>query len=184
MLIQAAMDRGIKIKNTSQYNQGGNTDFLNMTAEHRLKYKLASKQESVIGLFKDGQKLEQESYFGPGEGIGMSGKKGHGWRDGQKDEKIAVITLDGEMWGGIPCKYRINLTVEDSPDSAGIAADAIRCAKLALDAGVSGAVDDASFYFFKHPPRQIPDIEAKERLAKFISACQNTRRLERPMVRQ
>src|SRR3989344_5586764 len=86
LLIQAAIDRGIKIRYTSQYNQGGNTDFLNMTAEHRLKHKLASKQESVEGLLKlKEQKLEQESYFGPGEGEGMTGKKGHGWRNGQKD---------------------------------------------------------------------------------------------------
>ena len=170
MLIQAAIDRGIKIKYTSQYNQGGNTDFLNMTAEHRLKHKLASKQESVEGLLKlkDGQKLEQESYFGPGEGEGMTGKKGHGWRNGQKDEKTAVITLDGEMWGGIPCKYKIDLTVEDSPDSAGVAADAIRCAKIALDRRLSGAIEEASFYFLKHPPRQVPDAVAKELLDKFI----------------
>ena len=170
MLIQAAIDRGIKIKYTSQYNQGGNTDFLNMTAEHRLKHKLASKQESVEGLLKlkDGQKLEQESYFGPGEGEGMTGKKGHGWRNGQKDEKTAVITLDGEMWGGIPCKYKIDLTVEDSPDSAGVAADAIRCAKIAMDRKLSGAIEEASFYFFKHPPRQVPDAVAKELLDKFI----------------
>ncbi len=174
MLIQAAVDRGLAIKNTSQYNQGGNTDFLNMTAEHRLKHKLASKQESVVGLL-NGQKLEQDSYFGPGEGEGMSGKKGHGWRDGQKDEKTAVITLDAVMWGGIPCKYRIDLTVEDSPDSAGVAADAIRCAKLALDRGMSGAIEDASFFFFKHPPRQIPDAEAKERLERFIAGQKEQR---------
>lgn len=168
MLVQAAVDRGLKIRTTTQYNQGGNTDFLNMTAEHRLKHKLASKQESVVGLL-NGQKLEHEAYFGPGEGEGMSGKKGHGWRDGQKDEKTAVITLEGNMWGGIPCRYRIDLTVEDSPDSAGIAADAIRCAKLAIDQGLSGAIEEASFYFFKHPPRQIPDAEAKELLERFIA---------------
>lgn len=168
MIIQAALDRGLKIRNTSQFNQGGNTDFLNMTAEHRLKHKLASKQESVVGLLTNGQKLEQESYFGPGEGEGMSGKKGHGWRDGQNDEKTAVITLDADMWGGIPCKYRIDLTVEDSPDSAGVSSDAIRCAKLALDNGLKGVVEDASFFFFKHPPRQIPDAEAKKKLENFI----------------
>lgn len=169
MLIQAAVDRGLKIRTTSQYNQGGNTDFLNMTAEHRLKHKLASKQESVVSLLPEGQKLEHEAYFGPGEGEGMSGKKGHGWRDGQKDEKTAVITLEGNLWGNIPCKYRIDLTVEDSPDSAAIGADAIRCAKLALDRKIGGAIEEASFFFFKHPPRQIPDAEAKEKLEKFIA---------------
>ena len=167
MLVQAAVDRGLRIRTTTQYNQGGNTDFLNMTAEHRLKHKLASKQESVISLL-NGQKLEHEAYFGPGEGEGLSGKKGHGWRDGQKDEKTAVITLEGNIWGNIPTKYRIDLTVEDSPDSAGIAADAIRCAKLAMDRGLSGAIEEASFFFFKHPPRQIPDAEAKEKLEQFI----------------
>ncbi len=174
MLIQAAQERGLKINYTSQYNQGGNTDFLNMTAEHRLKHKLASKQESVIGLLEPGQKLQHESYFGPGEGEGMSGKKGHGWRDGQKDEKTAVITLDGEMWGEIPCKYRLELTVEDSPDSAGCAADAIRCAKLALDNGLSGVIEDASFFFFKHPPRQVKDSEAKQRVRQFIEKYSKT----------
>lgn len=169
MLVQAALDRGLKIRTTSQYNQGGNTDFLNMTAEHRLKHKLASKQESVVGLFPEGQKLEHEAYFGPGEGEGMSGKKGHGWRDGQKDEKTAVITLEGNLWGKIPSKYRIDLTVEDSPDSAGIAADAIRCAKLALDRKIGGAIEEASFFYFKHPPKQISDAKAKEKLEKFIA---------------
>lgn len=182
MLVQAAVDRGLKIRTTTQYNQGGNTDFLNMTAEHRLKHKLASKQESVVSLL-NGQKLEHEAYFGPGEGEGMSGKKGHGWRDGQKDEKTAVITLEGNMWGNIPCKYRIDLTVEDSPDSAGIAADAIRCAKVALDRGLSGAIEEASFFFFKHPPRQIPDAEAKILLEKFIvkDPEQMTNRAQSPL---
>lgn len=168
MLIQAAVDRGLRIRTTTQYNQGGNTDFLNMTAEHRLKHKLASKQESVISLLGD-QKLEHEAYFGPGEGEGMSGKKGHGWRDGQKDEKTAIITMESNIWANIPTKYRIDLTVEDSPDSAGVAADAIRCAKLALDRGLAGAIEDASFFFFKHPPRQIPDSEARDRLHSFIT---------------
>ena len=168
MLIQAAVDRGLRIRTTTQYNQGGNTDFLNMTAEHRLKHKLASKQESVVSLL-NGQKLEHEAYFGPGEGEGLSGKRGHGWRDGQKDEKTAIITMESNIWANIPTKYRIDLTVEDSPDSAGIAADAIRCAKLALDRGLGGAIEEASFFFFKHPPRQIPDAEAKQVLEKFIS---------------
>ena len=181
MLVQAAVDRGLKIRTTTQYNQGGNTDFLNMTAEHRLKHKLASKQESVVSLLQ-GQKLEHEAYFGPGEGEGMSGKKGHGWRDGQKDEKTAVITLDGNIWGNIPTKYRIDLTVEDSPDSAGIAADAIRCAKLAMDRGLSGAIEEASLFFFKHPPRQIPDAEAKEKLEQFISGEAEKKPLVKAML--
>ena len=168
MLIQSAMDRGLRIRTTTQYNQGGNTDFLNMTAEHRLKHKLASKQESVVSLLGD-QKLEHEAYFGPGEGEGMSGKRGHGWRDGQKDEKTAIITMESNIWANIPTKYRIDLTVEDSPDSAGVAADAIRCAKLALDRGLAGAIEDASFFFFKHPPRQVPDSEARDRLNSFIT---------------
>ncbi len=173
MLIQAAVDRGLRIRTTTQYNQGGNTDFLNMTAEHRLKHKLASKQESVVSLLGD-QKLEHEAYFGPGEGQGMSGKKGHGWRDGQKDEKTATITMESNIWANIPTKYLIDLTVEDSPDSAGVAADAIRCAKLALDCSLAGAIEDASFFFFKHPPRQVPDSEARDRLHSFIT--NNTRK--------
>ena len=72
------------------------------------------------------------------------------------------------MWGGIPGKYKIDLVVEDSPDSAGVAADAIRCAKLALDRGAAGAIEEASSFFFKHPPKQVPDAEAKERLERFI----------------
>src|SRR3989344_4200267 len=169
MLIQAALERGLKIKSTSQFNQGGNTDFLNMTAENRLRHKLASKQESVVGLLPENHSMEQQAYFGPGESDEKYRKKGHGWRDGELDEKTAKITLNGEMWGGIPCYYEINLTVEDSPDSAGVSCDAIRCAKLALDRGMYGAIEDGSFFFFKHPPRQIPDSEAKERLKRFIN---------------
>ena len=73
------------------------------------------------------------------------------------------------MWGRIPCDYKINLTVEDSPNSAGCSADAIRCAKIALDRRLSGCIEDASFYFFKHPPRQVSDDEAKDRLSRFIT---------------
>jgi myo-inositol-1-phosphate synthase len=143
-----------------------------MTAEHRLKHKLASKQESVVALIEQaGQKLEHSAYFGPGEEIATGNeirKSGHGWRNGQKDEKTARITLTADIWGDIPCSYEINLTVEDSPDSAGIGADAIRCAMLAKDRGLSGAIEPASFFFFKHPPRQITDFEAKKQLDEFI----------------
>jgi myo-inositol-1-phosphate synthase len=167
-LMQVALDRGLRIVSTSQYNQGGNTDFLNMTAEHRLKHKLESKQSSIMELLDKDRKLEQKSYFGPGEFDVSYQKKGHGWRDGQKDNKTAEINLEGKMWGDTPCSYKINLSVEDSPDSAGCVADVIRCTKLALDRKLSGCIEDACYYFFKHPIRQISDAEARSRLQSFI----------------
>jgi myo-inositol-1-phosphate synthase len=165
-LIQAALDRGLKIMDTTQYNQGGNTDFLNMTAEARLEHKLESKRQSIASLLPEQATLPADAYFGPGD----VGARGHGWLPEQQDRKTATIRLDALMWGATPATYEIRLDIEDSPDSAGCSADAIRCARIALDRGYKGAVAEASGYFFKHPPITWTDSEARRQLDNFIAS--------------
>jgi myo-inositol-1-phosphate synthase len=146
----------VKLERTYQLNTGGNTDFLNMLNRHRLKSKKKSKTEAVQSVAAS--RLENENiHIGPSDYVP--------W---QKDNKICFIRMEGKLFGDVPMDLELRLSVEDSPNSAGVAIDAIRCAKLALDRGIGGVLEAPSAYFCKHPPRQFTDDEAFQMLKKFI----------------
>jgi len=153
-LVQLMLDRGIKPRKTYQLNIGGNTDFLNMTVEERLKYKRISKTEAVTSLVPHGIPTR----IGPSDYVEFLG-----------DTKIAYIYLEGEKFGGFPVIIEAKLVVADSPNSAGTVIDVIRAVKLALDRGIGGPLISISAYAFKHPPVQVPDYIAKEWVEEFIA---------------
>ena len=149
--------RGVRIKRTYQINVGGNTDFLNMLNRDRLASKKISKSEAVQARLP--KRLPDEAlHVGPSDYVP--------WLD---DNKIAFMRIEGEGFGGAPVNIELRLDVEDSPNSAGVVIDAIRCCKVALDRRVGGALESASAFFCKHPPRQYGDEEAFARLEDFIS---------------
>lgn len=149
--------RGVKLERTYQLNTGGNTDFLNMLNRHRLMSKKESKTEAVQSVAA--QRLENENiHIGPSDYVP--------W---QKDNKVCFIRMEGQLFGGVPMEIELRLSVEDSPNSAGVAIDAIRCVKLALDRGQGGVLEGPSAYFCKHPPRQFTDDEAFSLTENFIS---------------
>jgi len=148
--------RGIKIEATYQLNFGGNTDFLNMLDRHRLESKKISKTQAVTSQTR--QLLTGDHvHIGPSD-----------WVPSQRDNKVAYIRLEGHMFGDVPMNLECRLSVEDSPNSAGVVIDAIRCLKLARERGVSGPLDSPSAYFMKHPPAQVTDDEALRRTEEFI----------------
>jgi len=153
-LVQLMLDRGIKPKKTYQLNIGGNTDFLNMTAEERLRFKRISKTEAVTSLVD----YEMPTRIGPSDYVPFLG-----------DTKIAYIYLEGEKFGGFPVIIEAKLVVADSPNSAGTVIDVIRAVKLALDRGIGGPLISISAYAFKHPPVQVPDYIAKQWVEEFIA---------------
>jgi myo-inositol-1-phosphate synthase len=149
--------RGVKLERTYQLNTGGNTDFLNMLNRHRLKSKKKSKTEAVQSVAA--RRLENENiHIGPSDYVP--------W---QKDNKVCFIRMEGKLFGDVPMNLELRLSVEDSPNSAGVAIDSIRCAKLALDRGIGGILAAPSAYFCKHPPRQFSDDEAFRMIEEFIS---------------
>ncbi|MEJ2101589.1 MAG: inositol-3-phosphate synthase, partial [Desulfobacterales bacterium] len=153
--------RGVKMERTYQLNTGGNTDFLNMLNRHRLKSKKKSKTEAVQSVAA--RRLESENiHIGPSDYVP--------W---QKDNKICFIRMEGKLFGDIPMDLELRLSVEDSPNSAGVAIDALRCAKLALERGEGGVLEAPSAYFCKHPPRQFTDDEAFQMLENFIKKFPN-----------
>ena len=146
----------MRLDRTYQLNTGGNTDFLNMWARDRLESKKLSKTEAVQAAA--GQRLDPENiHVGPSDYVA--------W---QKDRKVAFIRLEGTMFGGVPMDLELRLSVEDSPNSAGVAIDLIRCARLARDRGVAGPVEAPAACFCKHPPRQWPDEAAHRLLRDFL----------------
>jgi myo-inositol-1-phosphate synthase len=148
--------RGVKMERTYQLNTGGNTDFLNMLNRHRLKSKKKSKTEAVQSV--TARRLENENiHIGPSDYVP--------W---QKDNKICFIRMEGKLFGDVPMNLELRLSVEDSPNSAGVAIDSLRCAKLALERGEGGVLEAPSAYFCKHPPRQFTDDEAYQMLENFI----------------
>ncbi len=148
--------RGVKMERTYQLNTGGNTDFLNMLNRHRLKSKKKSKTEAVQSVAA--RRLENENiHIGPSDYVP--------W---QKDNKICFIRMEGKLFGNVPMNLELRLSVEDSPNSAGVAIDSLRCAKLALERGEGGVLEAPSAYFCKHPPRQFTDDEAYQMLENFI----------------
>jgi myo-inositol-1-phosphate synthase len=156
MLVDLFGKRGVKLERTYQLNTGGNTDFLNMLNRSRLKSKKESKTEAVQSVTASRLK-SNDIHVGPSDYVP--------W---QKDRKNAFIRLEGKLFGDIPMELELRLSVEDSPNSAGVAIDAIRCAKIALDTGLGGVLYDPSSYFCKHPPRQYPDDECYRRTEEFI----------------
>jgi len=150
-------NRGVKLDRTYQLNTGGNTDFLNMLDRTRLVSKKESKTEAVQSQTKS--RLDAENiHIGPSD-----------WVQWQKDNKVCFIRMEGRLFGDVPMNIELRLSVEDSPNSAGVVIDAIRCCKLALERGTGGALYSPSAFFMKHPPTQYSDDEAYWITEKFIA---------------
>ena len=156
MLTKLFEDRGVKFDNTYQLNVGGNTDFLNMLNRHRLKSKKISKTEAVQSQLHVPLRNEH-IHIGPSDYIP--------WL---KDNKICFLRMEGRGFGNIPINLEMRLSVEDSPNSAGVVIDALRCCKIARDRKVGGALISPSAYFMKHPPVQFPDEKARDMVEDFI----------------
>jgi myo-inositol-1-phosphate synthase len=151
-------DRGVRIDRTYQLNFGGNTDFLNMLERERLESKKISKTNAVTSQLP--YELDPDNvHVGPSDYVP--------WLT---DRKWAHIRLEGTTFGNVPLSVELKLEVWDSPNSAGVVIDAIRCARLALDHGLSGALTAPSSYFMKSPPVQVTDDRAREDTEAFIRA--------------
>jgi myo-inositol-1-phosphate synthase len=149
--------RGVKLERTYQLNTGGNTDFLNMLNRQRLKSKKKSKTEAVQSV--TAHRLDNDNiHIGPSDYVP--------W---QKDNKVCFIRMEGKLFGDVAMDLELRLSVEDSPNSAGVAIDAIRCVKLALQRELGGVLEGPSAYFCKHPPRQFPDDKAYQMTENFIT---------------
>ena len=149
-------DRGVSLDRTYQLNTGGNTDFLNMKALDRLKSKKVSKTESVQSQLDE--RLDSKNiHIGPSDYVP--------WQD---DNKVAFIRMEGRGFGDVPLELELRLSVQDSPNSAGVVIDAIRCAKLGLERGIGGPLEAASAYYMKSPPRQTRDSVPRELTEAFI----------------
>jgi myo-inositol-1-phosphate synthase len=151
-------DRGVKVDRTYQLNFGGNTDFLNMLERERLISKKISKTESVQSQMAK-RLMDEKIHVGPSDYVP--------WLE---DRKWCYIRMEGELFGGAPINVEVKLEVWDSPNSAGVVVDAIRCCKLAMDRGQSGAIVAPSAYFMKSPPVQYTDSEAHQLVEDFIRA--------------
>ena len=158
-LVNLYLDRGMAIDRTYQLNTGGNTDFLNMLERERLDSKKKSKTNAVTSQIKarDLDIAADDIHIGPSDYVP--------W---QKDNKVCFIRIESRHFGDVPTYLDCRLSVEDSPNSAGVVIDAIRCSKLALDHGISGALSAPSAYFMKSPPQQYTDSEAHILTEKFI----------------
>lgn len=157
MLVHLFRERGVHVDRTYQLNFGGNTDFLNMLERERLESKKISKTRAVTSQL-DVPLPSDDVHVGPSDHVP--------WLE---DRKWAYIRLEGTTFGGVPLNAELKLEVWDSPNSAGVVIDAIRCARLALDRGVGGALTGPSSYFMKSPPRQFSDHEARRRTEDFIA---------------
>lgn len=159
-LVNLFLDRGMPIDHTYQLNVGGNTDFQNMLERSRLKSKKISKTQSVTSQFKlrDQDIAAENIHIGPSDYVP--------W---MKDNKVAFIRIESRHFGDVPMNVEVRLSVEDSPNSAGVVIDAIRCAKIALDNKLSGALIEPSAYFKKSPPKQFTDTEARKNLDTWIT---------------
>jgi len=150
-------ERGVRLDRTYQLNFGGNADFLNMLERERLETKKISKTQAVTSQFEIPLPA-QDVHVGPSDHVP--------WLT---DRKWAQIRLEGTGFGGMPLNVELKLEVWDSPNSAGIVIDAVRCAKLGLDRGIGGALVGPSSYFMKSPPQQFQDGEARERVMRFVA---------------
>jgi myo-inositol-1-phosphate synthase len=159
-LVNLYLDRGMPIDRTYQLNTGGNTDFLNMLERERLHSKKISKTNAVTSQIKArGLEIDPDNvHVGPSDYVP--------W---QKDNKLCFLRIESRHFGDVPTYLDCRLSVEDSPNSGGVVIDAIRCCKLALNNGVSGALFAPSSYFMKSPPKQYTDTEARDQTEKFIA---------------
>jgi myo-inositol-1-phosphate synthase len=148
--------RGVRMDRTYQLNFGGNTDFLNMLERERLVSKKISKTQAVTSQLGHPMR-EQDVHVGPSDYVP--------WLD---DRKFCYIRMEGTTFGDVPINCELKLEVWDSPNSAGVVIDAIRCAKIALDRGIGGALNGPSSYYMKSPPLQFTDDEARELVEAFI----------------
>ncbi|OLC19740.1 MAG: inositol-3-phosphate synthase [Chloroflexi bacterium 13_1_40CM_68_21] len=156
VLTRLFMDRGVRLDRTYQLNFGGNTDFLNMLERERLESKKISKTNAVTSML-DYPLDEKDVHVGPSDYVP--------WL---LDRKWCYIRMEGTTFGDVPLNAELKLEVWDSPNSAGVVIDAIRCCKLALDRGLGGTIVAPSAYFMKSPPRQIPDDRAREGVEDYI----------------
>ena len=156
VLVRLFEDRGVRLDRTYQLNFGGNTDFLNMLERERLISKKISKTNSVKSQLEREIKTD-DVHIGPSDHVP--------W---MHDRKWAYIRLEGTSFGDQPLNIELKLEVHDSPNSAGVAIDAIRCAKLGLDRGQSGTLIGPAAYFMKSPPVQFTDEEARQLVEEFI----------------
>lgn len=157
VLTNLLRDRGVRLDRTYQLNVGGNTDFLNMLERERLSSKKISKTQAVTSQL-DVPLPAGDVHVGPSDFIP--------WLT---DRKWAYIRFEATTFGGVPLNGELKLEVWDSPNSAGVVIDAVRCAKLALDRGLGGALVGPSSYFMKSPPQQFTDDEARRRTEAFIA---------------
>jgi myo-inositol-1-phosphate synthase len=149
--------RGVQLDRSYQLNTGGNTDFLNMTNHKRLVSKRISKTEAVQAAAVK-RLTDRNIHIGPSDYVP--------W---QKDNKVCFLRMEGQIFGNVPINLEMRLSVEDSPNSAGITIDAIRCCKLALERGIGGVLEGPSAFFSKHPPVQYPDHQAYQMTEDFIA---------------
>jgi myo-inositol-1-phosphate synthase len=155
------VDRGVRIDRTYQLNFGGNTDFLNMLERERLESKKISKTGAVTSMIP--YDLDKENvHVGPSDYVP--------WLT---DRKWAYLRMEGTTFGGVPLNVEAKLEVWDSPNSAGVIIDAVRCAKIALDRKLSGPIVGPSSYFFKTPPKQFRDSVCREMVENFIEGKSN-----------
>jgi myo-inositol-1-phosphate synthase len=148
--------RGVKLDRTYQLNTGGNTDFLNMLNRSRLVSKQRSKTEAVQSVAAE-RIADENIHVGPSDYVA--------W---QNDNKVCFLRMEGRLFGDVPMHLELRLSVEDSPNSAGVVIDAVRCAKLAIDRGLAGPIEGPSAFFMKHPPRQCTDDEAHRLTEAFV----------------
>ncbi|MCD6169420.1 MAG: inositol-3-phosphate synthase [Candidatus Latescibacteria bacterium] len=160
--------RGVRLERTSQLNVGGNTDFLNMLERSRLESKRISKTQAVTSQL-DYDIGADNIHIGPSDYIP--------WL---KDRKWCHLRMEGRTFGDVPLNLELKLEVWDSPNSAGVVIDAIRCCKLALDNGVKGALEAPSAYFMKSPPKQYGDSEARNMVEEFIATYQKKGKEKKP----
>jgi myo-inositol-1-phosphate synthase len=161
-LAKLMQERGIRLEKTYQLNTGGNTDFLNMLERSRLASKKRSKTEAVQAELAT-RLPEDKIHIGPSDYVP--------W---QEDNKVCFIRLEGTGFAGVPLTFEGRLSVQDSPNSAGVVVDALRGVKLALDRGISGPLIGLSAYTMKHPPQQITDAEASRVMDDFLAELEET----------
>ena len=152
-------DRGMVLDRTYQLNVGGNMDFKNMLERERLESKKISKTQAVTSQLDNGIAAD-DVHIGPSDHVA--------WL---QDRKWAYIRLEGRNFGDVPLNLELKLEVWDSPNSAGVIIDAVRCAKVALDRGIGGPLLGASAYFMKSPPVQYTDDEAREMVEEFATGA-------------
>jgi myo-inositol-1-phosphate synthase len=157
VLTSLFVDRGVRLDRTYQLNFGGNTDFMNMLERERLESKKISKTNAVTSMLP--YELAPENvHVGPSDYVP--------WLT---DRKFCYIQMEGTTFGDVPLKAEVKLEVWDSPNSAGVVIDAVRCAKVALDRGLKGALVEPSSYFMKSPPKQFTDSVARRKVEEFIA---------------